>query len=106
MTFVARYIDTLQGHGSLKRTDIANFKDVSSVTARRWKARRIFLIRMTLLLARQTLIEKIRNVIDVNNATFHLSISTVLGRGGKYWAIIQSRKSRCVQFSISIIGST
>jgi uncharacterized protein (DUF2384 family) len=35
---VARYIDSLQDHGGLKGTDIANFTDVSSATVHRWKA--------------------------------------------------------------------
>jgi hypothetical protein len=35
---VARYIDSLQEHGGLKGTDIANFADVSSATVHRWKA--------------------------------------------------------------------
>lgn len=34
---VARYIDSLQDHGGLKGTDIANFTDVSSATVSRWK---------------------------------------------------------------------
>lgn len=35
---VARYIGSLQDHGGLKGTDIANFTDVSSATVHRWKA--------------------------------------------------------------------
>ena len=35
---VARYIDSLQDHGGLKGTDIANFTGVSSATVHRWKA--------------------------------------------------------------------
>ncbi len=38
MNAIARYIDTLQGQGGLKGTDIANFADVSSATVHRWKA--------------------------------------------------------------------
>lgn len=38
MNAVARYIDTLQDHGGLKGTDIANFANVSSATVHRWKA--------------------------------------------------------------------
>jgi len=34
---VARTIDSLQSHGGLKGTDIANFADVSSATVHRWK---------------------------------------------------------------------
>jgi uncharacterized protein (DUF2384 family) len=35
---VARFIGSLQDHGGLKGTDIANFTDVSSATVHRWKA--------------------------------------------------------------------
>ena len=38
MNAVTRYIDTLQDHGNLKGTDIANFSGVSSATVHRWKA--------------------------------------------------------------------
>lgn len=38
MSAVARYIDSVQNHGGLKGTDIANFADVSSATVHRWKA--------------------------------------------------------------------
>jgi hypothetical protein len=41
---VARYIGSLQDHGGLKGTDIANFTDVSSATVHRWKAVRMFRI--------------------------------------------------------------
>ena len=34
---IARYIDSIQDHGGLKGTDIANFTDVSSATVHRWK---------------------------------------------------------------------